>query len=99
LPRRYKVAQEGVYNPGVQGVEQESRTARLFQHRFHRPCTYTPLFNPELDFLPWLHPQSYTKGFGDGDLSFAADGHGCHSHKYVHLDRTNLREAMERAGL
>jgi hypothetical protein len=41
-----------------------------------------PLLNPELDFLLWLHPQAVAKGFGDGELSFAADGHDTDFHWY-----------------
>jgi hypothetical protein len=33
------------------------------------------MFNPELDPIPGLHPQAVAKGFGDGELSFTADGH------------------------
>jgi hypothetical protein len=53
----------------------------MFWHRFERPDTQTPAFNPELDFMTWLHPQSCAEVFRDGDLSFTADGRDLDSHE------------------
>jgi hypothetical protein len=52
----------------------------VFRHRFHRPGPQTPACNPELDGIPRLHPQALAKGFGNGELPFAADGHDLDSH-------------------
>jgi len=40
--------------------------------------THTAVLNSELDAIPRLNPQASAKGFGDGELPFAADGPNFH---------------------
>jgi hypothetical protein len=53
---------------------------RRFRHRFHRPGTQAPLFDPQHELIPWPKTEAGPKVFRDSDLAFAADGHDPHLH-------------------
>jgi hypothetical protein len=57
-----------------------SRRAGSFRHRCELAGSQVPFFDPQLESIPWLHPESVAKVFREGDLSFATDGHGLDSH-------------------
>jgi hypothetical protein len=66
----------------IRGWFEASRPAGRFRRRFQSLGTQAPMFDPQLDLRPWLHPQALAQGFGDSDLAFAADGRYFHWNDY-----------------